>query len=53
MKKEKISIVIPCRNEGNHLKEVINLIPEIIDEIIIVSNKSTDNTVEIGKLLYS
>jgi len=49
MKTAKISLVIPCRNEGYHLKEVINSIPEIIDEIIIVSNKSTDNTVEVGK----
>lgn len=46
--KAKISLVIPCRNEGFHLGEVINSIPAEIDEIIIVSNKSTDNTVEVG-----
>jgi glycosyltransferase involved in cell wall biosynthesis len=49
MEKKKISLVIPCRNEGYHLKEVIDSIPANIDEIIIVSNKSTDNTVEVGK----
>jgi len=44
----KISLIIPCRNEGSHLADVIASIPENIDEIIIVSNKSTDNTVEVG-----
>lgn len=51
MDKVKISLVIPCRNEGYHLREVINSIPAIIEEIIIVSNKSTDNTVEMGKCI--
>jgi len=44
----KISLILPCRNEGSHLEEVVNSIPENIDEIIIVSNKSNDNTVEVG-----
>lgn len=46
-----ISLVLPCRNEGSHLSEVIKRIPNEIDEILIVSNKSTDNTVEIAKQL--
>jgi glycosyltransferase involved in cell wall biosynthesis len=44
-----ISLILPCRNEGAHLQDVIRSIPENIDEIIIVSNKSTDNTVEVGR----
>jgi len=45
----KISLILPCRNEGAHLTEVVRSIPENIGEIIIVSNKSSDNTVEVGK----
>lgn len=47
--RKKISLVLPCRNEGNHLHEVMKLIPKEIDEILIVSNRSTDNTVEVAK----
>jgi glycosyltransferase involved in cell wall biosynthesis len=47
----KISVVIPCRNEEAHLAEVVRSVPENIDEIIVVSNKSTDRTVEIGTRL--
>lgn len=43
---QKISVIIPCRNEGSHIVEVVNKIPRSIDEVIVVSNKSTDNTVE-------
>jgi len=41
---KKISIYFPCRNEEKHLEQLINRIPKFIDEIIIISNKSTDNT---------
>jgi glycosyltransferase involved in cell wall biosynthesis len=47
----KISIVIPCRNEEKHLREVVSAIPEMIGEIIIVSNASTDRTIETGRQL--
>ncbi|HSX42985.1 MAG TPA: glycosyltransferase family 2 protein [Candidatus Saccharimonadales bacterium] len=48
---KKITICFPCRNEGDHLKEVIARIPKIVDEIIVISNKSTDNTVAVAKKL--
>jgi glycosyltransferase involved in cell wall biosynthesis len=51
IQKKTISLILPCRNEGSHLHEVLKLIPDVIDEIIIVSNKSTDDTVKIGKQL--
>jgi len=47
----KVSVVIPCRNEEKHLQEVVALLPERIDEIILVSNASTDRTVEKGQEL--
>lgn len=48
---KKISLVLPCRNEGDHLKEILKLVPDVVDEIIIVSNKSTDDTVKVANRL--
>lgn len=48
---KKISLVIPCRNEGAHIAEVVARAPKLVDEILIVSNKSSDNTVEVAKKL--
>jgi glycosyltransferase involved in cell wall biosynthesis len=46
---QTITVCLPCRNEGNHLKQVIKGIPDIVDEIIVVSNASKDNTVAVAK----
>ncbi|PKV07474.1 glycosyltransferase family 2 protein [Bifidobacterium asteroides] len=46
-----ISLVMPCRNEAKHLARMVAAIPDFYDEIICVSNKSTDNTVAIGRQL--
>jgi glycosyltransferase involved in cell wall biosynthesis len=51
IKNKTITVCMPCRNEGSHLVDVVKEIPEYVDEIIIVSNKSTDDTVEIAKHL--
>lgn len=48
---KKISLCLPCRNEANHLPEVIKRVPSIVDEIIVISNNSKDNTVEVAKKL--
>lgn len=50
-RKQKLTVILPCRNEGSHLAKVIKKIPKVVDEIIVVSNKSTDNTVEVAKKL--
>jgi glycosyltransferase involved in cell wall biosynthesis len=50
-KKHTISVIMPCRNEGAHLAVVIKRIPKWVDEIVVVSNKSTDNTVEVARKL--
>lgn len=39
-----IKVIIPAYNEANSITKVINDIPEIVDEIIVVNNNSTDNT---------
>lgn len=41
-----IKVIIPAFNEGDSISHVIKEIPEIVSEIIVVNNNSTDNTVE-------
>lgn len=43
-----VSLVMPCRNEAEFLECLIDEVPDFFDEIICVSNKSTDDTVEVG-----
>lgn len=45
-RKNKISLYFPCRNEEKHIGALIARIPKFVDEIIVVSNKSTDGTLE-------
>lgn len=39
-----IKVIIPAFNEEDSIAHVIQDIPEIVDEIIVVNNNSTDNT---------
>ncbi|WP_431156658.1 glycosyltransferase family 2 protein [Winogradskyella poriferorum] len=39
-----IKVIIPAYNEQDSIQHVIKDIPDIVDEIIVVSNNSTDNT---------
>ncbi|GAA4293740.1 glycosyltransferase family 2 protein [Aestuariibaculum suncheonense] len=40
----KINVIIPAYNEADSIAKVINDIPDIVEEIIVVSNNSTDDT---------
>jgi len=40
-----IKVIIPAYNEQDSIGNVINDIPKIVDEVIVVSNNSNDNTV--------
>ncbi len=46
---KKITLCLPCRNESAHLNEVIKRVPDYVDEVIVISNKSTDNTFAVAK----
>lgn len=46
----KIKVIIPAFNEEDSIAKVINDIPDIIEEVIVVSNNSTDATEENAKL---
>lgn len=39
-----IKVIIPAYNEGNSIAHVIHDIPAIVNEVIVISNNSTDNT---------
>ena len=44
----RIYVVIPAFNEEASIGKVIAEIPDVVEEIIVVSNKSTDKTVEMA-----
>jgi len=47
----KISVVIPCYNEEVGVRHTIEMLPECVDEIVVVDNNSTDRTSEVAKEL--
>jgi glycosyltransferase involved in cell wall biosynthesis len=44
----KIKVIIPAFNEEKAIAHVIKEIPNLVDEIIVVSNNSTDKTMEVA-----
>jgi glycosyltransferase involved in cell wall biosynthesis len=40
----RIKVIIPAYNEERSIAHVINDIPDMVDEVIVVSNNSTDST---------
>ena len=47
----KISVVIPCYNEEDGIRSVIESMPPYVDEIVVVDNNSTDRTGDIARSL--
>ncbi len=45
----RISLIIPCYNEEEGLPHVLDKVPDLVDEIVIVDNNSTDLTANIGE----
>jgi glycosyltransferase involved in cell wall biosynthesis len=48
---KRITVVIPCYNEEEGIRTVIEQMPPIVDEILVVDNASTDRTAEIAREL--
>jgi glycosyltransferase involved in cell wall biosynthesis len=44
----KIKVIIPAYNEEKAIANVIKEIPNIVCEIIVISNNSTDNTIKVA-----
>jgi glycosyltransferase involved in cell wall biosynthesis len=48
----RISLVIPCYNEEDGVREVIGRCPrDVVDEIVVVDNNCTDRTAEVARSL--
>src|SRR5262252_8788851 len=47
----KLSVVIPCYNEQDGIREVIGRLPASVDEIVVVDNNCTDRTAEVASSL--
>lgn len=45
----RISLIIPAYNEEQSIQKVLSEVPNIVDEIIVVNNNSTDKTAEKAK----
>jgi glycosyltransferase involved in cell wall biosynthesis len=44
-----IKVIIPAYNEEKAIANVIKEIPSLVNEIIVISNNSTDNTIQVAK----
>ncbi len=52
IKDKKVVIVLPAYNAAKTLERTYNEIPfEIVDDVVLVDDKSSDDTVEVGKKL--
>jgi dolichol-phosphate hexosyltransferase len=45
---KRISVVIPCHNEEDGIASVLDQMPPIVDEVVVVDNCSTDNTAKVA-----
>jgi glycosyltransferase involved in cell wall biosynthesis len=48
---KRITVCFPCRNEAKHIAEVVQRVPDFVDEIIVISNNSSDDTVAVAQKL--
>jgi glycosyltransferase involved in cell wall biosynthesis len=48
---KRISVVIPCHNEEDGIRAVIEQMPAVVDEVLVVDNASTDRTAEVARSL--
>lgn len=46
-----LSVVIPCYNEEDGIRQVLGRIPKCVDEVVVVDNNCTDRTAEVATSL--
>ncbi|MCP4724887.1 MAG: glycosyltransferase family 2 protein, partial [bacterium] len=46
-KEKKVSLVIPAYNESKLIKPTLESVPEIIDKVYVVDDRSTDNMADV------
>src|SRR5881296_1635364 len=47
-KGQRITVIIPCLNEEQGIRRVLESMPEFVDEVIVVDNNSTDGTYKVA-----
>src|SRR5579885_1743637 len=50
-KGQTITVIIPCLNEAQGIAQVLESMPNFVDEVIVVDNNSTDRTSEVAQSL--
>jgi len=48
-KKQRVVAVIPCFNTALHIREVVGLARQYVDEVIVVDDESTDDTARLAR----
>lgn len=46
---KRITVIIPCLDEEDGITQVLQRMPSLVDEVIVVDNGSTDRTAEIAE----
>ena len=47
-KGQSITVIIPCLNEEQGIRRVLEAMPDFVDEVIVVDNNSTDRTHDVA-----
>src|SRR2546423_10143498 len=50
-KRQSITVIIPCLNEEQGIRRVLESMPEFVDEVIVVDNNAADRTSEVAASL--
>jgi dolichol-phosphate hexosyltransferase len=50
-KGQSITVIIPCLNEEQGIRSVLESMPDFVDEVIVVDNNSTDRTHDVAASL--
>ena len=48
---KSISVVIPCHNEEEGIRALMQQMPPMVDEVLVVDNASTDRTADVARAL--
>ncbi len=48
---QRITVIAPCLNEEQGIREVLTRMPPFVDEVIVVDNNSTDRTSDVARQL--
>ena len=49
--REKLTVLIPCKNEAQNIRQCVDSVRSIADEILVADGGSTDGTLEIAHSL--